>query len=82
MSRIVAVLITFLLVGCAGGQLSQPRDLESASQQQGVVVSCSGYKAWQDCDRAAAKACPNGYDVLGKEENLVTQGRTLRIHCK
>ena len=82
MKQFVITLTVILLAGCATGPFSQKSDLEAASQQQGTVVSCNGYKTWQDCDRTAAKTCPNGFEVLAKEENLPTQNRTLRISCK
>jgi hypothetical protein len=82
MQRLSFILITILLAGCATGPFSQKRDIDNGGQQQGMVISCSGYKSWADCDRAAANACPKGYDVINKEENIITQGRTLRINCK
>ena len=82
MYRISLILVSFSLAACATGPFSQQRDLESGAPQQGKVIACSGYKSWPDCDRAAAKACANGYEVLAKEENLPTQTRTLRILCK
>lgn len=75
-------LLVFFVSGCASGPLSKQSDLESGGRQQGAVIYCSGYKTWQDCDRSAAKACPTGYDVLEKDENLPTQSRALRVQCK
>jgi len=81
--HILTLILTLLfLSSCASGPFSEKRDLEASSQQQGKVVSCSGYKAWPDCYRAAKQACPDGFEVLAKEENLPTQTRTLRISCK
>ncbi len=80
MTRTGLFALALAAAGCASAPLA--RDLESASPQEGIVVSCSGFKSWPDCDRAAARACPNGYVLLGKEENLVTQGRTMRIQCR
>jgi len=76
------LVIAAYLVGCASGPLSEKRDLESSSKQQGIELTCSGYKTWTDCNNAAAKACPQGYATLSKEENLVIQSRVLRIQCK
>lgn len=78
-------LIIVMLTGlsaCATGPFSKNRDLESGAPQQGQVIACSGYKSWPDCDKAAAKACPGGFEVLSKDENLPTQTRTMRISCK
>jgi hypothetical protein len=82
MRALTILLLPMLIASCANGPLSAKRDLESSSQQQGQLVSCSGYKMWPACYQAAKQACPNGFDVLAKEENLPTQTRTLRINCK
>ena len=76
------VLTVLFVSGCASGPFSEKRDLESSAQQQGTVIFCNGYKTWQDCDKSAVKACPAGYDVISKDENLPMQQRTLRIQCK
>jgi hypothetical protein len=81
--HVLTLLLTMLsLTGCASGPFSEKRDLEASSPQNGLIVSCSGYKAWPDCYRAAKQACPSGFEILAKEENLPTQTRTLRISCK
>jgi len=71
-----------LLAGCATGPFSGKHDLESSSQQAGTVVNCGGYKTWEDCDRYAKQACPKGYEVINKEENLAISSRSLRVSCK
>jgi hypothetical protein len=82
MRNIGTILLLIATAGCTSGPLSEKRDLESSNQQRGQIVACSGYKAWPDCYRAAQQACPNGFEILNKEENLPTQTRTLRINCK
>lgn len=82
MWRFSIFILGSFIAGCTNGPYGQRRDIDTGGQQQGVVVSCSGYKTWQDCARAAARVCPNGYEILAKDENVVTQGRTLRIGCK
>ena len=58
----------------------------TAMSQQGHgnlgVVSCSGFKGWQDCTTYALQACPNGFEIKNKEENLVWQARELTFQCK
>jgi len=82
MKKLAILLMMPIVTACASGPLSEHRDLESGERQAGTVIYCSGYKTWRDCDHSAAKACPNGYDILEKEENLPTQSRMLRIQCK
>jgi hypothetical protein len=76
--------VTLFLAACSTGALTQNRDkaLESSTQQEGTTVSCSGYKAWPDCFKAAERSCPKGYGIVNQEENIITQSRTLRINCK
>jgi hypothetical protein len=82
MRALTLLLLSFSIAGCANGPFSAKRDLEASGQQQGQLIACSGYKMWPDCYQAAKQACPNGFDVLAKEESLPTQTRTLRISCK
>lgn len=82
MKAFTLFLLAAVMSGCATGPFSEKRDLESSSQQQGTVISCSGYKTWQDCNNEAAKLCANGYEVLAKEENINMQARSIRISCK
>jgi len=80
--RGLMLLFPLVLAGCATGPFSANRDIDASSKQEGAIVSCSGYKAWGDCERAANKLCPNGYEVIGKEENIAVQARSLRVNCK
>lgn len=82
MYRFIAITLTLLIAGCASDPFSAKRDLKPSSQLQGQVIACSGYKMWPDCYHAAKQACPNGFDVLAKEESLPQQTRALRINCK
>lgn len=82
MRNLIVIALTILVSACATGPFSAKRDLEASSQQQGQTVACGGYKTWPDCYKAAQQTCPNGYEILAKEENQPTQARTLRINCK
>lgn len=83
MLRQALIILVIFISGCGGANsVSRERDIGATSRQEGLVVSCSGFKSWPECYRAAEKACPGGYEIIGKEENLVTQSRTLRINCK
>jgi hypothetical protein len=82
MKTLLILFLGMAMTGCATGPFSAKRDLETSSQQQGTVVSCSGYKTWQDCHQSAAQLCANGFEILSKEENINMQARSLRITCK
>jgi len=75
-------MLAISLTACAGMKTVQSPDFEKAETVAGQTFTCSGYKTWQNCYEAANKACPNGYQILEKEENHVMQARTLRIECK
>lgn len=82
MKYISFLSLIFLLVGCAKLKTVQSPDFEKTEMLAGITLYCSGYKNWNHCYEAANKACPNGYQILEKEENHVMQARTLRIECK
>ncbi len=56
--------------------------MDVSDKPEDTMITCSGFRNWADCHGSAARQCPKGYEILSKEENLVTQGRTLKIHCK
>ena len=82
MSKWYLLVSVVALTGCASGSFFEKRDLNSSGQQGGLTLSCSGFKTWDDCYRAAVNTCPKGYETISKEENIITQARTLRINCK
>ena len=82
MKSISFLTLIFLLVGCTNLKTVQSPDFEKAERLAGIALTCSVYKNWNHCYEAADKACPNGYQILEKEENHVMQARTLRIECK
>jgi hypothetical protein len=81
MKEFIYVIGLIQLVSCA--QLRNPEsvELEEAQTQPGIFLSCSSYKAWQHCYKAAEKSCPSGYQVISRDENVNTQSRILRIEC-
>jgi hypothetical protein len=81
-NSLTLAIAAFVLSACASGPFSEKRDLDSGGQQPGKIVQCNGYKKFSDCERYAAEACPKGYEVLAKEENLATMNRSMRISCK
>jgi uncharacterized protein YceK len=82
MLRLSYIFGILLISGCANLRSAQSPDFDKSEVQAGIFVSCNGYKTWQHCYDAAQKACPSGYSILAKQENLVMQARTLRIECK
>jgi hypothetical protein len=77
------VLFLFIFViGCKTISNQSTDRLERSENQAGVLLSCNGYKIWQDCYDLAANRCNGEYNIISKEENLVMQARTLRIECK
>ncbi len=79
MNKLLSISMTLIAVavlnGC-GSIASKP------DTRQWVEVSCSGFADWQVCNTKAARLCENGYDISGKDENLVTQRRVMKVACK
>jgi hypothetical protein len=82
MKSLLLLSLVLLLSGCANGSFSDKRDLDNGSQQPGVKAFCNGMKSWSDCEKIASQACPNGYEILQKDENLTSQNRYIRYICK
>ena len=81
MNKLVYLLLLTFLVACTSFKTVQSPDFDKSEMQVGITIACSGYKKWTYCYEGAEKACPSGYSVINKEENLVMQARTLRIEC-
>lgn len=47
-----------------------------------IEVSCSGFADWNVCNQKAARLCPSGYDVAGREESAIAQKRLMKVACK
>ena len=73
-SKLIGLTLLALLTSCT--------TMPQKYQHNLGVVSCSGFKGWQDCTAYALQACPNGFDIKNKEENLVLQARALTFQCK
>lgn len=76
------ILTILMLSGCS--QVQTPRtSLEDLSEPQKMpFVSCGRYMSWNDCNQQVAAKCPNGYQVIKREENHVFQSRELYYQCK
>jgi hypothetical protein len=82
MNKLILLASLSMLSACTEMKTVQSPEFDKSVVQSGIFLSCDGYKTWKDCYAAAEKACPNGYDVISKDENHVMQARTLRIECK
>jgi hypothetical protein len=83
--RSIAILLVVVLAGC-GASVNRTR---TANGREGAVVSCNGVlQAWKTCDKAAAKVCPGGYDVVDRQEKKTNTDsgsfmtRKLVVSCK
>ncbi len=82
MMKYWTILTALALSSCDTLKTAQSPDFDKSEVQSGIFLTCSGYKTWQHCYEAANKACPSGYSIISKDENQVSQARTLRIECK
>jgi hypothetical protein len=83
--RSLAIFLVFVLAGC-GASVNRTR---TANGRDGAAISCNGLLVtWKSCDRAAAKACPSGYDVVDRQEKKTYtdsgsfMSRKLVVSCK
>lgn len=74
MMRFTMFIMALLLASCG--------TLPNKDKREWLSVSCSGFANWEKCYQKANNLCPNGFDTANKEENLVTQGRTMKVSCK
>ncbi len=74
MFKAIPVMLTFLLLAACS---TTPADTRTWTQ-----VTCHGFVGWEGCYAKAARLCQEGYDSASKEENLVTQNRSMKVACK
>jgi len=72
--KLISLAFLVLLTSCTG--------ISQQGHDNLLVVSCSGFKGWQDCTSYAFHGCPNGFEIKNKQENLVLQARELTFQCK
>lgn len=84
-------IITGSLVSAAllGGCAASVEPMRAGDGRDGYAISCDGSAySWAKCYRAAAKACPTGYDVLDRDTNTTATAygpnvsRSLVVACK
>lgn len=86
------MLYTLMLVAAlqsiAFNALAQEAVMESkinAQQMQAkdwTILTCSGFKTWNDCRTQAREICPSGFKTADPLENLLIQRREVSIACK
>jgi hypothetical protein len=72
--NLAIVCFVFLLSACTG--------LTQTNVHKWEDVSCSSNKGWDACMMAASKACPKGFNLRNKEEDMMTQKRNMQFSCK
>jgi hypothetical protein len=63
--------------------------MRTGDGRDGYAISCDGSAySWAKCYKAAAKACPAGYDVLDRDSNTTATNygpnvsRSVIVACK
>jgi len=60
--RIVALVVSFLLVSCAS---IEPQEFRGPSGKAAYSMRCSGFGRTLDaCDKKARELCPSGYTII------------------
>jgi hypothetical protein len=72
-------MLVIALLGLAGCDMLNTRP--TADNREWIEVSCSGFADWTKCNEKAARMCPSGYDVAGREESVIAQRRIMKFAC-
>jgi hypothetical protein len=75
MKTLLAVVALLILAGC-----NMP-NTKPADNREWIEVSCSGFADWTKCNEKAARMCPEGYEVAGREESAIAQKRIMKFAC-
>lgn len=79
---VTAGILFSILSGCSHDPEARLRADISSAPQTTPYVSCSGFLEWRDCYYLANLQCNNGYKVISREENLISQKRELYYSCR
>lgn len=72
-------LIVLVLAGCA----VNPQAVPGPHERQAYTMRCSGMgRTLTDCYKAAAAACPLGYDVVDSGTGVLNLRRELVVECR
>lgn len=93
MQRIVLMLALTALAGCSalgmdtGGTKSTSETKNTGGAKKNVAgesaaVNCGGFSNWGDCSTKAAQICPKGYNMVKRDEDVISQRRIMYITCK
>jgi hypothetical protein len=74
MKNLALILAAITIAGCS--------TTPNKDRREWIEVTCSGFADWSHCYQKAKNICPNGYNMANREENLVTQKRSVLISCK
>jgi hypothetical protein len=92
MKKIVLMLALTALAGCsalgmdtgatkstsATKNTSEPKKSVSG---EAVAVNCGGHSSWGDCNTKATQICPKGYQMIKRDEDIISQRRIMYISC-
>lgn len=76
MKTSAALLLVLMLSACA------ELGLTKSDNRELTRIDCSGAAGWAVCYKQADTRCPSGFDIMQKEENLITGLRSISIACK
>ncbi|HEY3326792.1 MAG TPA: hypothetical protein VGK14_06430 [Novimethylophilus sp.] len=77
MMKKLGLILAVSLFGC-----STPPRSDHADHREWIGITCSGFAGWDACYYQAGKFCRSGYEMAYKEENLITQKRSVLVACK
>jgi len=93
MQRIILMLALTALTGCSalgldtGGAKSsgETKNMGGSSKKsvtgESAAVNCGGFSDWGDCSTKASRICPKGYQMVRRDEDVISQRRIMYITC-
>lgn len=83
MQKIVLMLTLTVLTGCSALGIGNS-DTSSAKKnvaRESTAVNCGGFSSWGDCNTKASQICPKGYQMVRRDEDVISQRRIMYVTC-
>lgn len=92
MQRIILMLALITLTGCSAlgmdtgstkgtGETKNTGEAKKSAAGESAAVNCGGHSSWGDCNTKATQICPKGYQMIRRDEDIISQRRIMYITC-
>lgn len=82
--KFLILILIITLTGCAQLKKGEMQPVKRIDVKEEIYfTTCSGMvEDWGSCNNKAMQTCPQGYDVLGKDENPTAARREITFKCR